>query len=343
MRVLLVTLMFALTSLGAATAQNLSPAYDEIVERAIEGYVLPRLATFSAAADDLRRSTTACGADEAELQAAYHETFDAWVNVSHVRMGPSEENDAAFAIAFWPDPKGFTRKSLRALIDARDTVVGDPTAFAEVSIAARGLLALERMLFDPAFTKPEDGYRCELIEAISRDLSKLAQGIETGWRNSHANVLRGLDGDKTYGDSKQVVQALYAAMKTGLEFTLTARIERPLGLDSRARPNRAEAWRSDRSNRNIQLNLIALEAMFEHLFAQHMPEQAASIIRSEFYSIRRQADTMPAPLRSMVTEPLGRGKVITLRFALVGMLEQMEGLLRPALGLSLSFNTLDGD
>jgi predicted lipoprotein len=343
MRALFVGLILAVAPLAGTNAQSLSPAYDEIIDSAITGYILPGLANFSEATDHLSVAARACGEDETALRSAYHGAFDAWMSVSHLRMGPSEENGAAFAIAFWPDPKGFTSKSLRTLIRSKDMAVADPSTFSEVSIASRGLFALERLLFGPAFAAPEDGYRCDLMQAIADDLAQLARGIEDGWRDTYADALRGISGPQAFGDSKQAVQALYATMKTGLEFTLTARFERPLGLDSRARPSRAEAWRSERSNRNIQLSLLTLETMFEDVFAAHIPEQAANIIRSEFYYVRRQTDTMPATLRTMVTEPLGRGKIITLRFSLVDMLEQMEGLLRPALGLSLSFNTLDGD
>lgn len=343
MRLMLALTMLATLPFSTAMAQPLAPAYDKIIERAIDGYVLPRYAVLSAAASQLSHAADTCGGDETTLQAAYHDTFDAWLAVSHIRMGPSEQNDAAFAIAFWPDPKGFTAKTLRSLIRSKDVVVDKPGEFSEVSIAARGLFGLERLLFDPAFAGAEDEYRCRLLHAITGDLAALAQGIETGWRTGYADALRGNGVPQVFGDDKQTVQALYGAMKTGLEFTLTARVDRPLGLDSRARPNRAEAWRAGRPNRNIQLSLLALEDMFETVFAPAMPHQAANIVRAEFYTIRRQADTLPAPLRTLINKPLGRGKVITLRFALVTMLEQMEGLLRPSLGLSLSFNTLDGD
>jgi len=45
-----------------------------------------------------------CDGDAArgEVDAAYHVAFDAWMSVSHLRFGPSEADDRAFAIAFYP-------------------------------------------------------------------------------------------------------------------------------------------------------------------------------------------------------------------------------------------------
>ncbi len=40
------------------------------------------------------------------LTEAYHAAFDAWIKTSHLRFGPSEVNDRAFALAFWPDSRG---------------------------------------------------------------------------------------------------------------------------------------------------------------------------------------------------------------------------------------------
>ena len=95
--------------------------------------------------------------------------FDAWVGVSHLRFGPSEQDDRAFALAFWPDPRGSTPKALAALIRDEDPVVSNPDDFSTVSIAARGFYALEFLLFDPQFATAENtDYLCALIQASSR-------------------------------------------------------------------------------------------------------------------------------------------------------------------------------
>ena len=76
---------------------------------------------------------------------------------------------------------------------------------------------------------------------------------------------------------------------------------------------------------------------------REMPEQAAIIVRGEFYTIRRMADSLAAPLNEMVEVPHERRKVIHLGFAFEELLRRFDGLVRPSLGLSLTFNALDGD
>ena len=58
-------------------------------------------------------------ANPAPVQA-YNGAFDAWVSVSHLRFGPSEQDDRALALAFWPNPRGSTPKGLSAFIGAED-------------------------------------------------------------------------------------------------------------------------------------------------------------------------------------------------------------------------------
>jgi len=342
-RAVLIFCLAAMAPALPAAAQPLDPDYGAIIDRSVNGFILPGFARLSAATSDLNDATGQCGGDEARLRAVYHAAFDAWIGVSHIRLGPSEDNNAAFAIAFWPDPKGFTAKSLSRLISDRDPVVKDPEAFHEVSIASRGLFALERLLFQQTFRDPADGYRCALVNAITLDLKQLSAAIEAGWRDSFADQLRGGGDANRFSDDKEAVRALYSAMKTGAEFTLTARLDRPLGSNERPRPKRAEAWRSDRSNRNIGLSIAALAKMFETAFAPDIPKEVADAIRSELHLVQARAEALSKPLPEEVVDPLGRGRVTTLRFSIEELVEQFEGLLRPSLGLSLSFNTLDGD
>lgn len=80
-----------------------------IVGRFLDDHALPAFDQLDRSAANLAEvSATHCDGQSPELLAAYGQAFDAWVGVSHIRVGPSEEEDRAFALAFWPDTKGFT-------------------------------------------------------------------------------------------------------------------------------------------------------------------------------------------------------------------------------------------
>ena len=112
------------------------------------------------------------------LRRAYHRAFDAWITVSHLRFGPAETEDRAFALAFWPDGRGKTPKTLGTLIDGSDPVVATPEEFRTVSVAARGFYALEFLLYDQAFGGRGDAdYRCALIRAMTADIAATSAAI----------------------------------------------------------------------------------------------------------------------------------------------------------------------
>ena len=80
------------------------------------------------------------------------------------------------AISVWPDKKGMVPRALSGLIKAEDPVVNDGAEFAKVSIAARGLFALERLFYDDALSGYGPGdYDCKLVQAITGDLSRMAR------------------------------------------------------------------------------------------------------------------------------------------------------------------------
>ena len=84
---------------------------------ALSRQILPALADFSAASADLGRAAQEdCRAES--LRPAFQAAFDAWMPLSDLHIGPSETG--ALSIAFWPDDRGFTARTLAGLIAAED-------------------------------------------------------------------------------------------------------------------------------------------------------------------------------------------------------------------------------
>jgi len=122
-----------------------------------------------------------------DLRAAYHTAFDDWIAVSHLRFGPTEIDDRAFALAFWPDSRGATPRTLSTLIRDTDPINANAQDYAEVSIAGRGFYALEFLLYDDAITTQGDAaYRCQLIQTVTADIGHLTAMIAQDWQDDYA-------------------------------------------------------------------------------------------------------------------------------------------------------------
>lgn len=177
------------------------------VEEAVNDYILPHLAAFTEAAEVLDDAAQAnCEAEG--LVGPYNAAFDGWMAVADVRLGPSEQG--ALSLSFWPDKRGFTERTLADLISNKDPVVEDQAAFEEISIAARGFFALERMLYDSQFNDYAEGdYACTLVRALTRDVVDQATALQAQW-NDFAPLLLdpGSAGNTTYLDEAEAQRAI---------------------------------------------------------------------------------------------------------------------------------------
>ena len=172
------------------------------VEEAVNDYILPHLAAFTEAAEVLDDAAQeSCEAKG--LVGPYNAAFDAWMAVADVRLGPSEQG--ALSLSFWPDKRGFTERTLADLISNKDPVAEDQAAFEEISIAARGFFALERMFYDSQFNDYAEGdYACTLVRALTRDVVDQVTALQAQWTDFAPLLLDpGSAGNTTYLDKAE--------------------------------------------------------------------------------------------------------------------------------------------
>lgn len=313
-------------------------AQADAVDSIVNDQILPGYTAFAAQTEALKTAAQTC--DDTTIRLAYHATFDAWMGVSHLRFGPSEQDERAFSIAFWPDTKGFTPKTLHRLITDMDHAVVSPEAFGQVSIAGRGLFALEYLLFDPALSTPSD-YRCALMQAVATDLDGKADAILHDWQNGYAQALT--QPSAPYRTPEEALREMMTALSGGLQVTSDLRLGRPLGTFDRPRPRRAEAWRSERSLRNLALSVEALEPLAMTLVnAQPDPEVRANMA-SAFERAKFVIADLQDPTLAGVSTVGGRLRVDVIRTAIERIRELVQTELAQALGVGEGFNALDGD
>tara|TARA_B110000003_G_scaffold275273_1_gene317428 strand:+ start:1642 stop:2658 length:1017 start_codon:yes stop_codon:yes gene_type:complete len=283
-----------------------------------------------------------CTAGSAPLHAAYANAFDAWIAVSHLRFGPSEIDDRAYALAFWPDPRGYTPKALKALIHSKDPIIDSVEDYAEVSISARGFYALEFLIYDPVLSvEGEEHYRCDLIKIIAKDIQLLADSIYTDWKNEYAVSMLMPTLKGRYRSEEEAIQELFKALSTGLQFTSDTRLGRPLGTFDRPRPRRAEAWRSGRSSHHIAISLSALRDIAIKLAPTGSPLEHR--LGLAFERALLQLANLDDPIFASVAETQTRIKVEIVQQSVDAIRKIVRDELGPELGVIAGFNAMDGD
>lgn len=329
----------ALILLVAAPAWALDHA--AIAERALAGQILPGFDALRAETAALSAAVGDCS-DPAAIRAAYGAAFDAWMGVGHLRFGPLEEGETGFAIAFWPDARGATPRTLAAMRAKQDPVVEDPARFAHVSVAGRGLFALDILLGEGTTPLP-GSYDCRLLGAVAADLAASAARADGRWRDPYAGFMRAPGPQNPmFLKPEDVTRALYTAMVTGLEATAGLRYGRPLGAFETPQPKRAEAWRTGRSDRNAALSVEAARRLFDVAFAPEIGPQGRAHVESAFdfalHEIRAAA-----PMATALESVGGRLRVESARQGVEKLIAALDAAVGPALGVAGGFNSMDGD
>lgn len=317
-----------------------------LARRAYEQHILPGFERFATEADDLASTALGhCAPDDPDLREAYQTAFDAWMRVQHLRFGPTEVEDRAYALAFWPDQKGRTPAGLTALLAKQDPAAVTPEGIATQSIAVRGFFALDYLLYDPAAAAgAASPYGCKLIQAIAGDIARIADALAADWSGPYGTAFTtaGEPGNTTYQAPSETTVALFTSLLTGLEGNKDQRLGRPMGTFAAPTPLRAEARRSERSQRNLVQSLEALSELAAILSAQVSPDAAGHVATASDRAVAL-ARNLDDPVFAGAATPSGRLHLEQDQQAIAAVSAALLQYVGPALGVAPGFNALDGD
>ncbi|MEX0809761.1 MAG: imelysin family protein [Dongiaceae bacterium] len=356
------------------TAADLDDAtYGALNEALIAGHLLPRFADLAGATALLDATAErVCAAPDAtgieELRTAYNMTGDSWEHVAHLRFGPAELLMRAMRFSFWPDPKDATGGAVLERLEAGDPTMLTTDAIADGSVAAQGLPAFERLLYDEgadaAFLAGDEAahFRCAYVVAIAGNLDVMAQGLHADWGSLPADGVEssgfaadlmraGTDPDYYYRSQKDVTVELFKSLYTAVERVADRKLARPLGdTIETAMPRLAEAWRSERSIANIRIDIDNARSMYELAggFGDAVAGPAGdaeldALMRRAFAQILATADSIEMSLQAAIADPAERLKIERLALETKALKAIMVQRLAPALGIPIGFNALDGD
>lgn len=270
-------------------------------------------------------------------RAPFDAAVEAWLGVALYRFGPSEAENRGFALGFWPDPRGKTDKALRKLI-----AEGYDGPYEEVSIAARGYYALERLLFDEALRAGLSQQAvCDVTRAAAADVARTLGDIHTAWAGGYGAAMSAPSAEGIYRSEDEVLRQLYGTLLTALEYDANMRLAGPLGTFDRPRPKRAEMWRSQRSSANLRRAMEASRRLAQGL-AQGDEVLVVSLLEA-FDAVIARIGEMDDPAFAGVSTPAQRFRLEALMNDIHALEARLRAELGPRLGVSAGFNGLDGD
>ncbi|MEM8547583.1 MAG: imelysin family protein [Pseudomonadota bacterium] len=286
----------------------------------------------------------------ASAQQAFRETVLAWSRVEWLRLGPVATDYRFERLFYWPDKRGRGQRQLQQLIASHDGTALTQAALAQKSVAVQGLPALERLLFAPSLDTSEQLTEngCALAVPIAENILSISRSLADDWMafgSSQAALSRS-------GEPMQRDQALAAVLQSAAQ-VLRYHGELKLALamgesPATARPTVAPFAQSEMTVPAIAAGVVALREVFAAPFMAIVPAEhryAGEAFQRDLKLIQQQLDALSAA-GTWTTVVAGTEERDRLEYILVPLgsaAEQIGAVLPAALGLSLSFNSADGD
>ncbi len=290
----------------------------------------------------------------AAAQDAYKASADAWQRLQPIAFGPIEAKGLDARIHFWPDKHGTAGKQLSKLLAKPDPAALE-NGVAGKSVALQSLAALERVLFDQADTLvTKDGaFACSLALAIAEFQGDLAVDLLDAWQGDDGHIAlftKASDGNDAYYDAADATTDLFGALAASFDNIVGNKLERPLGKSlDKAKPKRAEDWRSGRSLPNIIANLETIKALYTeagglHVFlSEEGQDRLDQTIRKGLDQTLATATSIEPSLFEAVEDETAREQVEQLLQEVKSLRALFTGTLADAASLTVGFNKSDGD
>ena len=304
--------------------------------------VMPAYEGLAGATEDQSRAWQQGCADTAALKEAFHTVSDRWAAAFHWNIGPITGLLRRERFYHWPERRNEISRGMSELLSEQDISRLEAGRFAKSSVAVQGLPALERLLFGQTDVST-NAFACRLGQAISANLDEIAQGTAREWRDDVWPVVEAGGEHPLYFDTPQdLANRLFTDYLTAFTILKDQKLLAIAGPDAaKAKPMKAEARRSGRSNRTLERNLKALAREGDHWAGlSSMADQAA--LTALFDEALATLDGLP-PLPQAVKDHKSREQIALLTRQLSAIQSYLRDTIAPALGLTIGFNSLDGD
>lgn len=223
------------------------------------------------------------------------------------------------------------------------------------SVAIQGFPMVERLTFGPDAEALTDGtddgaYRCRLLNAVTANMAAITKGLADGWSDQDdpwPQAFRDPVAAELVADEADLASTVLTGMTAQLQSLRDQRLLPVLGdsIDN-ADPSKAEAALSERSLRGIAASLESEAEGFRLLFAPALANadpELADLMNRAFTQTLATARGIERPLGAAVTDPQRRPEVEKLSTQIRALQQLLATRVVSTLGLSLGFNSLDGD
>jgi uncharacterized protein len=189
-------------------------------------------------------------------------------------------------------------------------------------------------------------WRMQVGQGIARNLSSIARDVLAEWTATdgvRAAIAANKSWKMIFADTAEAASLLLTDLVTAFRLMHDVKLLPVMGASvDVARPRVAEAWRSGRSRRNLWINLDSARGM-TRLWAETVPAAHRTKLEALYAAALKAVETVPGALGEAAADAARRPLVETARAAIKAVQLEIAATLPVDLGITLGFNSLDGD
>lgn len=360
MRILAALLVATLVLSACSPAAGSAIGPRAIVEAIIDEQIIPDHRDFAARANSQQSAVNELcatpGADAlSEARDRFRDLATSWSRIEWVSFGPARTDNRRETLFFWPDSRGSGRQQIMDLLASDDPNQFKPDAFNAKSVAVKGLPALEYVLFaDGAEDLLTPGtQRCAYALAITATISATASELFSDWTGSEGYRSVMLDAGPSnpeYRNHREALQKLLTAAAEQVQIVIDLKLA-PLLRESNGDPAPIAPPFSEAETAipAVTANIVGAANVFTAHAARLLPEEQAyrsdslEFELSTVESVLAELRSNGAPIVELANTQPTRDQIAYLIQPLTGAHQLMAETFPAALGLTMGFNSLDGD
>ena len=299
------------------------------------------------------------------LRDRFSSYVNSWMSIEFFRNGPAKYLFRQNRIQYWPDKHNVVGRQLRSLLTDQNASLLDHSKFTQLSVGVQGVTALELLFYGEkafdSFTNINIAgqFRCQFIQAISYNQQVISEGLIDDWIRQGDGYRNGLlDENNNLQVEKDIGIDILRLLYGEVDSIKTLKIVRPLDKSiEKAKPYRAELWRSGLSMTNIRQNLQTIGLFFDpvsyvynfynlenSVVNQTETSQSIAIKIDQLIGLsQQQLAQLSLPINEAVSDEHNRQILLSLVNSLEQLANQIKHYTTVVYQSPLGFNSFDGD
>ena len=299
------------------------------------------------------------------LRDRFSSYVNSWMSIEFFRNGPAKYLFRQNRIQYWPDKHNVVGRQLRSLLTDQNASLLDHSKFTQLSVGVQGVTALELLFYgEKAFDlftniNIAGQFRCQFIQAISYNQQVISEDLIDDWIRQGDGYRNGLlDENNNLQVEKDIGIDILRLLYGEVDSIKTLKIVRPLDKSiEKAKPYRAELWRSGLSMTNIRQNLQTIGLFFDpvsyvynfynlenSVVNQTETSQSIAIKIDQLIGLsQQQLAQLSLPINEAVSDERNRQILLSLVNSLEQLANQIKHYTTVVYQSPLGFNSFDGD